>query len=188
VIVLYFEILLESANALPEGRLFGLDSQTFISVAANFINVAILAFVLAKLLYKPVRDVLHNRAERIKDQFEQARDEMEKATEMKNLYEQKIKDIESERDEILDQARKLAVDTGRQIVNDAKKEAESVKERASATVELEWEQAQNSMRMAIIDVSAAMTKKFVTLAIDKETHDRLFDETMSELEGMTWKS
>jgi len=51
---------------------------------------------------------------------------------------------------------------------------------------MEWERAENDMRTAIIDVSAVMAEKFVSLAINKETHDRLFEETISDLEGMTW--
>ena len=52
---------------------------------------------------------------------------------------------------------------------------------------MEWERAESEMRTAIIDVSAMMAEKFVTLAINKETHDKLFNETMADLEGMSWR-
>jgi F-type H+-transporting ATPase subunit b len=175
-------------GSAPDGRLFGLDMQTVVQIVAHLINVSILAFILAKLLYKPVREFLHKRSDRIREQLEQAGGEMARGKELRLLYEQKMKDIELERDEILDEARKLAAETGRQIVADAKKEADAVRERATANVDMEWERAEAAMRQAIIDVSAAMTEKFVTLAINKETHDRLFDETMAELEGMTWRN
>jgi F-type H+-transporting ATPase subunit b len=185
VIVLVFEFLLSS---VPEGRLFGLDSQTLLQIIATLVNVSLLAFILSRLLYKPVQNFLQDRSEKIKGQMEQTRDDMAKATELKLLYEQKIKGAEQEREEILDDARKVAAETGRQIVAEAKNEADAIRTRAAANVEMEWERAQNEMRQAIIEVSAAMAEKFITLAINKETHDRLFAETMSELEGMTWRS
>jgi len=175
-------------SSVPDGRLFGLDAQTFIQSIAHFINVAILAIILSKLLYKPVREFMRKRTDRINEQVENAGVVMAKATDLKLQYENKMKDVERERDVILDEARKVAAETGRQIVAEAKKEADAVRERATANVEMEWERAETAMRQAIIDVSAAMTEKFVTLAINKETHDRLFDETMAELEGMTWRS
>jgi F-type H+-transporting ATPase subunit b len=117
----------------------------------------------------------------------QAEEELDKATELRQMYEQKIEDIEREREEILGDARKIAADSSRRLLAEAKKEADTIRERAAANVEMEWERAENDMRTAIIDVSAVMAEKFVSLAINKETHDRLFDETISDLEGMTWK-
>ena len=174
-------------SSVPDGRVFGMDSQTLVQIIANLINVGLLSVVLAYLLYNPVRSILHKRTERIQGQLLQAEEEMTRAVEMRRQYEQKMEDIEREREEILGEARKLATETSRRILSDAKSEAETLKDRAAATVEMEWDRAQTEMRTAIIDVSAVMAEKFVSLAINKETHDRLFAETISDLEGMTWR-
>jgi len=185
VIDLDFSFVLSAA---PEaGSLFSMEMQTVLQAVANIINVGVLAAVLAFLLYRPVRDILNKRTHRIQGQLIQAEEELEKATELRHKYEQKMEEIEREREEILGEARKVASESSRRILADAKNEANTIKERASANVEMEWERAENDMRAAIIDVSAVMAEKFVSLAINKETHDRLFDETMSDLEGMTWR-
>jgi len=168
-------------------RVFGLDSQLLMQIIANLINLGILAAAMTYLLYKPVRNILRKRAERIQGQLTLAEEEMAKATELKRQYELKMEDIEREKDEILGEARKQAAETGRRLISDAKAEAEVVKERAAANVRMEWERAEEEMRSAIIDVSAVMAEKFVSLAINKDTHDRLFSETMSDLEGMSWR-
>ena len=173
-------------SSVPEGRPFGLDGQTVVQIVANLVNVGLLAAFMAFLLYRPVRDILQKRTNRIEGQMKQAEEEMAKAAELKLLYEQKLEDIDREREDILVEARKLAAETGRRLLAEAKKESEAVRERAVANVEMEWERAETDMRTAIIEVSAAMAEKFVTLAINKETHDRLFDETMADLEGMSW--
>ena len=168
-------------------RLFGVDAHLVINAVANLINVAVLAALLAYLLYKPVRNILRKRTEKIQGQLTQAEEEMTRAMELRREYEQKIEDIEREREDILGEARKTASETGRRLVADAKKEADALKDRAAQNVEMEWERAESEMRTAIIDVSAVMAEKFVKLAINKETHDRLFDETIADLEGMTWR-
>ena len=180
-------LLSSAADQLPAGRVFGIDQQTLIQIVANVLNVAILAAFLAYLLYRPVRTILNKRTSRIQAQLFQAEEELEKATEMRHQYEQRMGDIEREREEILSEARKDAAESGRQLIAEAKKDAELIRERATANVEMEWERAECDMRAAIIDVSAVMAEKFVSLAINKETHDRLFEETVSDLEGMTWR-
>jgi len=190
VIQLDFGFLYTAAIFVAElrpGRVFDIDQQTFIQVAANIINVAVLAAVLAFLLYRPVRNVLNKRSSKIHGQLLQAEEELEKATDLRRKYEQKMEEIEREREEILGEARKIAADSSRRLLAEAKKEADTVRERAAANVEMEWERAENDMRTAIIDVSAVIAEKFVTLAINKETHDRLFEESISNLEGMKWR-
>jgi len=185
VIVLDFGLFLTS---VPDGRPFGLDSQTVIQIVANLINVGILAFLLSYLLYRPVRNILRKRTERIQGQIAQAEEEMAKATELRLQYEQKLEDVQRERDDILGEARRLASETNQRLVAEARKEADAIRQRATANVEMEWERAEADMRTAIIDVSAIMAEKFVTLAINKETHDKLFGEAMSDLEGMSWRN
>jgi len=176
------------ASAAPEGRLFGLDGQTIIQVVAQLINVGFLAFVLSKLLYKPVGEFMAKRSERIRGQLEHAEDESAKAQELRSLYEQKLQEIGRERDAILDKAHRQALENGRQLLAEAKAEADGVKSRAQSSVKMEWERAQAEMKLAILEISAAMAEKMVTLSVDKDAHERLFSETMAELEGVSWRS
>jgi len=183
----FIVVLSGAVTDLPDGRVFGFDGQLVIQIIANALNVAILAGFLAYLLYKPVRDILKKRTNKIEGQLLQAEEEMERATQLRHDYEKKMEDIEREREEILSEARKFATDIENRAKAEAKQEADTIRERAAQNVKMEWERAENDMRTAIIDVSAAMAEKFVSLAINKETHDRLFKETVSDLEGMSWR-
>ena len=165
-----------------------MDTQTFIQTLAQLINLLVLAAVLAFLLYRPVRKALRARTDRIQEQISQAEEQMAKATELQQLYEQNIKDVQQERDAILSEARKIAAESSQRLLAEAKKEADSIKTRAAANVEMELERAEADIRTAIIDVSSVMAEKFVTLAINKETHDKLFEEAMTGLEGTKWRS
>jgi F-type H+-transporting ATPase subunit b len=184
VIILDFGLVISS---VPEGRPFGMDMDTVISAGVNLINVCILAAALAFLLYRPVRDFLRKRAEKIQSRFDQAEDNMAKATDLKLRYEQKMEEILRERDEILSEARKLAAETSKRIIADAKKEAGVLRERTAANIDMEWERAETEMRTVIIEISAVMAEKFVALAMNKETHDRLFAKTMADLESVKWR-
>lgn len=181
------EVITDPEVLAERSRMFGIDMQLVWQVIPQLFNVILLFVVLTKLLYKPVSNALQKRTDRIEGQLAQAAEELEKANALREDYESKIEAIDREREEILSEARKLAQETSNRLISDAKKEADSIRERAAASVEMEWERAENEMRTAIIDVSAVMAEKFVSLAINKETHDKLFDETMSDLEGMSWR-
>ena len=176
-------------SAAPDGgRVFGLDFQTAIQVGIILFNVSVLAAVLSHILYKPVQNFLKKRAEKIADQLTRAEEDMNKAAELKAQYEASLKDIEMERAEILEAARKTATEQTKETLIDAKKEADSIRARASVDIKNEQEHAKEQLRIHIIEVASAMTEKLVSYTIDKETQDRLFEETLKELEEATWPS
>ena len=175
-------------SAVPPGRIIDFDLQTVISVVINLFNVAVLAFVLSKLLYKPVRNFMQARSERIRMQFEQADLQEKTAQQLKAEYTQKLADIEKEREEILQAAKKLADENARRMIEGAKTEADAMRERAATEIEIERERVREEMRQAIIEVSAEMTAKLVAVSVDRQLQERLFAETMAELEEVTWRS
>jgi F-type H+-transporting ATPase subunit b len=173
-------------SAANQGRLFGLDMQTVIQTVIALINAAFLAYLLSKILYKPVQNFLRLRAEKIEDQLKSAKEGMEKASAIKEQYEESLKCIEDERIDILENARKVAAEQSKDTINDAKKEADSIRARASIDIKNEQEQVKEQLRLYIIEVASAMAEKLVACTIDKETQDRLFDETLKELEETAW--
>jgi F-type H+-transporting ATPase subunit b len=173
---------------LPQGGVFSLDLQTAISIGLNLINVIVLFFVLTRLLYKPVRQFLLDRTIRIRDQITFAKVETEKVNELKAQYERLLRDIDQEKAEILDAARKLAADKTKQQLDLARSEADAIKSRAFHEIEMEQERVKEEMRLAIIDVSSALASRILSRTIDGETHENLFNETLAELEGMQWHS
>jgi F0F1-type ATP synthase membrane subunit b/b' len=66
-------------DALPEGYVFSLEQQTFVQIVIHLINLIILAFVLGKLLYKPVLGFMHDRAQKLGRKVKRAEDDMAKA-------------------------------------------------------------------------------------------------------------
>ena len=154
---------------------------------ANLVNLLLLIGFLVFMLRKPVSNMLRKRTERVKEQLRSADEELEKAKDLKAQYDQKMQEIIRERDEILSSAQKSANETSRRLIAEANKEAGVIKERAAANAQLEWDRAESELRTIIIDASAIAAERFVTSAINKDTHDKLFADVLSELEGAQWK-
>ena len=171
---------------VPPGRLFAIDSQAFIQMGWVLLNAIILAFILSILLYKPVLQILHDRRARILGEIQEAEKGKTEAFKLKAEYEQRMKDIEQEKYDILETARRQAEERSKERLAEARSEAEAIKTRANKEIELEQERAKSELKQAVIDVSSLMVTKFLSRNIDAETHEQLFSETMAELEEIEW--
>jgi F-type H+-transporting ATPase subunit b len=169
-------------QSLPPERLFAIDEQTLRQMVFILINAAVLAFVLSKLLYAPVLKILTDRRERIRADIETAEESKAEALKLKAEYEQKMKDITAEKNEILEAANKLASEKSRNREAAAKSEAEAIRTRAKKDIELEKERAKGEMKQEIIDISSLMVTKFLNRTIDADVHEQLFNEAMADLE------
>ena len=122
------------AQTVPEGRVFGLDMQTLISIGIQLLNAIILALALGYILYQPVKDFLQKRTEKIQNEIDKANATMAKANELIADYNTKLKNIDKERMEILEAARLKAADESKIILQEAKQEAYEIKKRSLESI------------------------------------------------------
>lgn len=174
------------AQTAPEGRVFGLDSQTFFSGSLQLLNGIILAVALSWLLYKPVKEFLQKRAERIQGEIDQAEATMIKGNELITEYDKKIQDIDQERIEILEAARLTAEDEAKVIIAEAEKEAQEIKYRSLESVSKEKIRLQEESRLYIIELASIIAEKYIAQNIDDESQDKIFEETLAKLEDTQW--
>jgi len=152
------------------------------------VNLIVLLIVLSVALRKMVVAFLQKRTSRIQDQFDLAESEKKAAENLKAKYTRHLQDAEQESAALMAAAHKQAEDSGREQLAEAKEEAKAVAARALKEVELERERVSDEVQRTIITASAAITGKFLAGVIDAKTHERLFDETMKELEEAAWHS
>ncbi|NLJ57358.1 MAG: ATP synthase F0 subunit B [Tissierellia bacterium] len=183
-----FSIVLSAQQAVPEGRVFGLDMQTLISIGIQLFNGIILALALGLLLYKPVKEFMRKRSEGIQGKIDNADTRMAEAQNLIQKYDAKIKDIDKERIEILEVARLEADDERKQILEEAKLEADKIKNRSLDSLSEEKKRLKEETRLYIIELSSLMAEKYIAQNIDDETQERLFDEALAQLEEAQWQN
>lgn len=171
-----------------DGYVIMLDQQTLIQIAIQLVNTCILCFALSKLLYKPVTKFLNARKERVANQIDTAQNRLNEAEALKAEYEEKLKNIEVEKNTILEKARVQAKANGQQIVAEAKTEAENIHTRAMTDIKREEEKAKDEIKKQIIEVSSIVSGKFIAAKMTEEEQNKLVDDTISDLEGVKWQN
>ena len=111
---------------------------------------------------------------------------MAQAQALKQEYEEKLKNIESERTAILQEARTTALKNSQIIISDAKTEATAIKDRANLEIERAEEKAKDDIKKQIVQVSTLMSEKFVAAKMTEDEQNKLVDETISDLEEIEW--
>jgi len=170
------------------GRIFELDAQLLFDAAVVAINVFILFTVFSYLFFEPVRDMLDKRRDKIKSDIDSALQDKEDAAALKAEYEDKLRKVDKEAEEILAAARKKALKREDDIIAEAKAEADKIRERARNEIELERKQALDDMKKEIIDIASLMAGKVVAASINTDIQEQLVEETLREMGDGTWQN
>jgi F-type H+-transporting ATPase subunit b len=175
-----------SAQELPPDNILRLDSQFLIELGIQLVNITVLVVVLYLVLYKPMRRFMDARDQRIKTRLENAAQEEGRATQLREEYAQRLRDINIEREEILKKSRELGVKRTDEIISEARKEAASIYRRSMEELRMEQQNQRDDMKHAIIDISTRMAGRFVQLSLDEETQDAYVEKALEHLEEDLW--
>ena len=173
-------------EAESTGRMFGLDAQLLFDVLVQGVAVFLLFIFLTYILIDPVRKVLEERQNKIKNDIDSAAKDKEEAAKLKAMYDEKIKGADAEADEILAVARKRAKKNEENIVAEAKEEAGRIIRMANQEAELEKNKVKDEVKQEIISVATVMAGKFVAGSLDDKAQEALIDETLKEMGDNTW--
>ena len=144
-------------------RLINFDPQWISDVVITGINIFILFFALSYLLFNPARDYLEKRRNKIAGDLQNAKENKEEALALKAEYESRLREINKEAEQILDEARKKAKKQEAEIVAEAREEAGRI-------------------------LASMMAAKAMAASIDVKIQDALIEETLKEMGERTWQS
>lgn len=169
-------------------QLFGLNPQLLHDTLLSLLAILFLFTMMSYLLFEPAKKMLKDRQERIKNDIDTARKDKEEAAAVKQEYDQKLKGIEKEAEEILSEARQKALKNEARIVDEAKEEAARIIKRANEEALLEKKRVMDEAKQEMIAIASMMAGKVVTASIDTSIQDTLVDETLKEIGESTWQS
>ena len=171
-----------------EPRLFDLDLQLIADSVLMIIAIFVLFLVASYFLFDPVREMLAKRQAKIKDELDSAAKNKEDAEILRLQYEEKLKGIDKEAEEILSDARKRALENENRIVAEAKEEAARIIDRARVEAKLEKEKAADDVKREMVVLASMMAGKVVKASIDTTVQESLVNETLKEIGESTWLS
>ena len=173
---------------LSEGSYVIDFSSMPLQLVFHAILVLVLFYVLGRLLFKPVQKILEKRREMVQSTVEDARQNQQRAQELKDEYDRKLAAAMTERDQILQDAYKTAQEKERAVLEEARQEAARIRERSAREVALEQEKARDLLKRETVGLAAAIAEKFVRESISETDQKQLVEDAIEEMEDAHWQS
>lgn len=172
---------------LETSQVIGFDLNLTTNLAMHIFVILVLFGILAKILFNPVRELLRKRREEIAKSYEEIKVGKSQTAKLKADYEGKIANIQEEADEMLSAAHKKSLEQQKEIIAEAKKEAERIISRAKLEVTREQEKARDELKQEIVGIASLMASKFIKSSMDEKTSDKLLQESINEIGDSLWK-
>jgi F-type H+-transporting ATPase subunit b len=153
------------------------EKYTFIFVA---INLIILYFFMKKFLFKPVTNFMENRKNNIEQGLKDAEAAKSEAAEIRKNYEEQIKNIKTESDKMLTEAKARAAREYDDIVAAAKKEALAIVQKGHEDVERERAEMLRQIRQQIAVLALSAASKVVQANMDTDTNKVMVEKFIDE--------
>ncbi|MBQ8372587.1 MAG: F0F1 ATP synthase subunit B [Clostridia bacterium] len=146
-----------------------------------WVNLLILYLVLKKILFKPVRKMIETRQKEVDDMYTDAEESKTAANEMKTEYEAKLRDAETESEEILRSAQRRAQLKEEEILRDAREQAQRTLDRAEEQVELEKKRAINEVKDEVSEMAIGIAAAVIERDISEDEHRELIDSFIDKM-------
>ena len=159
-----------------------------VELIVTAINVFILFFLIGYLVSDMLFGMLTKRQERIADDINTARMSKEEALALKNDYEHRLADFESERADILENARRRAAQMEERILLDGQQEADRVIARAKREAELKKTKLKEDVRHDMIMAASITACKLAAETLDDKKQAVYIQEMLDEMGESTWQN
>lgn len=150
----------------------------FILIAGSFL---LLIFLVKKFAWGNITSILDARAEKITNDIDEAEAARKKAEELATKREEELADSRQEATSILETAKETAEKNKAYILSEANQEALRLKEKAQLEISQNKEEAMNSIKGDVADLTVNLAGKLLSQQLDSEGHRQLIDRYLNEL-------
>lgn len=154
---------------------------SWVNFGWQVINFLVLLFILNKLLYKPMLQMLSDRKQTIADSLEKSAAARAEADKLKAEYQASLAQAKKEAQEIIEKANKMGEEMKEEIITKAKAEADKAVRKAQDEISREKTQAIAALRGEVATLAVLAAGKVVGKAITVDDHEQMVKEFVKEV-------
>lgn len=165
-----------------EGGIALLDVNPGLAIWTT-ITFLVVFLILKKFAWGPIAEALDSRAEKIHSDIDRAESIRKEAEARLNEYMAKLDSLRDEGQEIMSEARKDAEKLKEEILESARKEAEAQREQGVRDVKLAADKALERLHKEVADLSVAVASQILGKTLKAEDHKKLIEESLDKLKS-----
>lgn len=156
-----------------------IEAGTFIAMIFNFL---LLMFVLVRFLYRPIRNILRKRAEKIQGDLDSAETAKSEALEARIQARELLESAHKDAYEIVEKARGEAERVREELTAQTRQELDALRQRAQQEIIRAKERAYDQMREDSVELALAVVKKLLSRDLSSEFNEGIIRDIMAEVE------
>jgi F-type H+-transporting ATPase subunit b len=146
---------------------------TLSQILTQILAFLLFAWILKRFAWGPIVNLLDERREKIQGEFERLETMQEEAEKLRDDYEGKLRTIEQEARERIQEAVGEGRRVAQEIRAEAHSEARAITEKAKENIELEVEKARLQLKEDMIRMTTSALEQVLRETVSREQHDRL---------------
>jgi F-type H+-transporting ATPase subunit b len=147
----------------------------------NWINFAIIIVILRHFFWNKIKGILAERQKYVDEKLVKADEDAEKARLYLVKNEQILQSAKEEGKKITERQKEKGDKLYQEIVQNAKSEAVSLKERAGLEIDREKEKAEYEIKKQVVDLAIELSVKALGQQIDEDTHRKLIGDFIAKV-------
>jgi F-type H+-transporting ATPase subunit b len=155
------------------------DLTTFLFQMINFI---VLLFILKRLLYKPVREIIEKRRALIEKTVQDAEKTKQDALELREEYQKEMDQLKDVRRQTLERLQREVSKEKKEMLRTAEEEAGRVVEREKALFDAEKKRLQTELKDEAVDTACVLALNLMKDLSDEELHKAVYRRLLKVLE------
>jgi F-type H+-transporting ATPase subunit b len=159
---------------------------SFSDVILVLISTCIIILFAKKFFWSKLLAYMEKRQNLIQENIDASAQLKKEAAELKNQYDEKMKDAGKEAHAIMETAKEQANVEKDKILTDAKAQAGRIKEAAYEEIERDKLKAEKEMKAAISDVAIAAASQLLKKEVDDDVQREYIDTFIAEAGNEEW--
>ena len=145
------------------------------------LNFVLFVGVIYKLVGNKVKDFFSGRRQQIGSELEELEKRKAKAQSKLDDVQKSIADMDSKREEILDEAKKQGDILRRGIIEKAHQDAEKIKQQAKVKADQEMQQMMDALRSEMAEKIIDSAEKLIVDKLGQKEQDQLIDNYLTKV-------
>ena len=150
-------------------------------IIAQLLIFLILLALLRAYAWKPLMGIMKKREEHIANEIDTAEKNRKQAEQYLAEQERELKKTREEAQAMIENAKKIGENQGREIIAAAKEEAERLKRDALAEIEREKEAAVSALKEQVASLSVMIASKVIEKELDDRAQEDLIRHYLNEV-------
>lgn len=167
---------------MPEALLAAAGVTITAQIVTVIIAFFITMFILLKFAWGPIINMIDERRDIIKREFDSIEAKQADLDSKIKDYEERLRQIDSEARERLNSAYDEGKRMAGEVLEEARKASEAMKEKAAADMQLEIEKARVELRDEAVSLTIQATEKLLREELNDERHRKIVSDFITELQ------